>query len=401
MPFDPSKFRARLASEQKWYSISNLAGGEADVMLYGEIGWLGTAADEFVRDIKGLNASQINLHLSSPGGSVFDGIAIMNALRAHPANVTVYVDSLAASIASVIAMAGDRIVARQAAEFMIHEAAGLAVGDADEMRAMAELLDRQSDKIAGIYAARAGGTVEDWRAAMAKETWYSAQEAVDAGLADEIDEPFKETRSAPDEMAVAASWDLSVFRYAGREHAPAPQPIAARSTVMIGEGSTCTMPTAGSVLTADVASLVGEQIVNALRASVTPAPAEPAAPTADDATVSPDDTALEDGGQGDDANEERPPAAVPAAPNTDNQATATPQAEQRIVVQVDTAALAAALREVSQTAPPTPQPVHAPAAPSLAARAAHLKPARPAAPTWRDRVAHLTPPSSATTRPAP
>jgi ATP-dependent protease ClpP protease subunit len=260
MPFDPSRFRARLASEKKWYSINNLAGGEADVMLYGEIGWLGTTAEDFVGDLKQLQASQINLHLSSPGGGVFDGIAIMNALRSHPANVTVYVDSLAASIASVIAMAGDRIVVRQAAEFMIHEASGLCVGNASDLRELADLLDRQSDKIAGIYAARAGGSVEDWRAAMAKETWYSAQEAVDAGLADEIDEPSKQDQNAPDEMAVAASWDLSVFRYAGREEAPAPAPVAV----------------AESSLTISIEGAVDEDLVARLRAAVqAPAEAEP------------------------------------------------------------------------------------------------------------------------------
>ncbi|MFJ8146563.1 head maturation protease, ClpP-related [Streptomyces sp. NPDC096048] len=264
MPFDPSKIRARLASEKKPYSIRNLAGGEADVMLYGEIGWLGTTADEFVADIKALSASQINLHLSSPGGSVFDGIAIMNALRAHPAPVTVYVDSLAASIASVIAMAGDRIVARQGAEFMIHEAAGLSVGNADEMREMAELLDRQSDKIAGIYAARAGGSVEDWRAAMKRETWFSAQEAVDAGLADEVDQPTRESERAPGELAVAASWDLSVFRYAGREQAPAPEPVA--------------LERESHTLHGDIRTLIGEEVATQLAAAVAP-PAEPVVET--------------------------------------------------------------------------------------------------------------------------
>jgi len=265
MPFDPSKFRARLASERKWYSINNLAGGEADVMLYGEIGWMGTSAEDFVSDLKQLQANQINLHLSSPGGGVFDGIAIMNALRAHPANVTVYVDSLAASIASVIAMAGDRIIVRQAAEFMIHEASGLVIGNAGDCREMAELLDRQSDKIAGIYAARAGGTVEDWRAAMAKETWYSAQEAVDAGLADEIDEPSRKGEDAPDEMAVAASWDLSVFRYAGREQAPAPEPVAK------AEAPKPTPPAAaeqGVTLTFNLGDTIDEQVFESLRQMV-------------------------------------------------------------------------------------------------------------------------------------
>jgi ATP-dependent Clp endopeptidase proteolytic subunit ClpP len=263
MPFDPSKFRARLASEKKWYSISNLVGGEVDVMLYGEIGWLGTTADEFVRDIRSLNASQINLHLSSPGGSVFDGIAIMNALRAHQADVTVYVDSLAASIASVIAMAGDRVVAMPASEFMIHEASGLTVGNADDMREMADLLDRQSDKIAAIYAERAGGDVEAWRAAMKQETWYSAEEAVAAGLADEVAELPRKGAGTRQEEAVAAraGWDLSVFQYAGREQAPAPV-LAAKA-----EESTPEQPAEEPVtLTFTIGAGVDEQVLEALRA---------------------------------------------------------------------------------------------------------------------------------------
>lgn len=472
MPFDPSRIRARLAPKNRqWYRITNLANGEADVMLYGEIGWVGTTAEDFVRDIKQLQANKINLHLSSGGGSVFDGIAIMNALRAHPANVTVYVDALAASIASVIAMAGDRIVARQASEFMIHEASGLVVGSATDCREMAELLDRQSDKIAGIYAERAGGTVEDWRTAMAAETWYSAEEAVAAGLADEVEKmPRKGSEPGPgqgeEEMPMAAQWDLSVFRYAGRDKAPAP-PIAARAT----SGPTPAPATSG-VLTTDIASLVGEQIADALRASVTPAPVEPApvVPTVADVAVAPHNTAVEDGDWDAGANEKRLPSPVPVAtvkkmyavydetktedgavpktaaklphhfvdadgtpgaasvaavrnalarlPQTeglsdteradaekhlrqhldayndaaDNQAASAPEA-QRIVVQLDADTLAAAIRKASQ-----PEPA---AATGLAARAAHLKPARPAAPTWRDRVAHLNPPSSATTQPAP
>jgi ATP-dependent Clp endopeptidase proteolytic subunit ClpP len=277
MPFDPSKVRARLAPKTDWYRIENLVSGEVDVMLYGEIGWLGTTADDFVRDLKGLNASQINLHLSSPGGSVFDGIAIMNALRAHQADVTVYVDSLAASIASVIAMAGDRVVAMPASEFMIHEASGLCVGGASDLRELADLLDRQSDKIAGIYAERAGGTVEEWRAAMERETWYSAEEAVAAGLADEVAELPRKGADTRQEEAVAAraEWDLSVFQYAGREQAPAPVLAAKPETpkpappAPRAEGE----PT----LTIALADLLDEDTVARLRAAVQPPAAEPEA----------------------------------------------------------------------------------------------------------------------------
>jgi ClpP class serine protease len=139
---------------------------------------------------------------------VFDGLAIYNALRSHPAQVTVTVDGLAASIASVIAMAGDRVVMNRGAMMMIHDASSLSVGNAQEMRATADLLDKASDNIASIYADRAGGTPEEWRGQMRAETWYLAAEAVDVGLADEaVTDPEEDAASSD----MAAHWDLSIF----------------------------------------------------------------------------------------------------------------------------------------------------------------------------------------------
>ncbi|MFD6735926.1 ATP-dependent Clp protease proteolytic subunit, partial [Micromonospora aurantiaca] len=96
---------------QSWYRISNASDpDEAEVMLYDEIGgWLGCTADEFIADLRGVTSPTLRVRINSPGGSVYEGIAIANALRSHPANVVVQVDSIAASIASVIAMAGDRV----------------------------------------------------------------------------------------------------------------------------------------------------------------------------------------------------------------------------------------------------------------------------------------------------
>jgi len=202
-----------------WYRITNaMGGGPATVHIYDEIGYWGITASDFVRELSALNATQIDLHLNSPGGEIFDGIAIMNALRSHSATVTTYVDSLAASIASVIAMAGDRIVMAPNSQLMIHDGSGFCIGNAAEMREMADLLDRQSDNIAAVYADRAGGTVEEWRARMTTETWYSAEEAVAAGLADEV----LLSRTSPDENSPQNSWDLSIYRYANRAAAPAP-----------------------------------------------------------------------------------------------------------------------------------------------------------------------------------
>lgn len=214
---------------ETWYRVTNtLDGGGspvASISIYGDIGSWGISASMFVEELKAVDAPEIWLSINSPGGEVFDGLAIHSALRSHRAKVTVQVDSLAASIASVIAMAGDRIIATPHSQFMVHDAQGVACGDPEEMREYADFLDRQSDNIASVYAERAGGTVKQWRARMKATTWYFADEAVEAGLADEVAQP---QRMSPEEeeqaRTVAAAWDLSVYNYAhtSREDAPAP-----------------------------------------------------------------------------------------------------------------------------------------------------------------------------------
>jgi len=156
------------------------------VFLYGEIGWWDVPARAFVDEINGLDTNQINLFLNSPGGEVGDGVAIFNALKRHKASVTVTVDGSALSIASVIAQAGDKRLMAQGSALMIHEPWIGAVGDAEFMRKMALQLDGDADEIAGIYADRAGGEASEWRDRMKDETWFRPQEAVDAGLADDV-----------------------------------------------------------------------------------------------------------------------------------------------------------------------------------------------------------------------
>lgn len=170
----------------RWYDVKNVAGSSVEISVYDEIGYWGVSAADFVTDLNGIKATDITLRINSPGGDVQDGLAMLNALRQHPANVHVIVDGWAASAASFIAMAGDRVSMAPNSMLMIHDAAGLCMGNSAEMAEMAELLDKHSDNIARIYQKRAGGTVEDWRTAMRAETWYSDREAVDAGLADEI-----------------------------------------------------------------------------------------------------------------------------------------------------------------------------------------------------------------------
>jgi ATP-dependent protease ClpP protease subunit/ribosomal protein L12E/L44/L45/RPP1/RPP2 len=227
-----------------WFRIENNAddADATDVLIYSSIGgWFGMWADEFVDELKQVTTSKINLRLNSPGGSVFDGIAIANAIRSHPATVTVYVDSLAASIASVIAMSGDRLVMMPQSQIMVHNASGACYGDATEMTKMADLLDKQSRNIAEAYAQHTGGSLADWQQYMADETWFTAEEALAVGLADEV-MPMrpKKGEDAEDPASVAArmqqSWDLSMYRYPGRIGAPTPkvatpQPVAAGALV--------------------------------------------------------------------------------------------------------------------------------------------------------------------------
>jgi ATP-dependent Clp endopeptidase proteolytic subunit ClpP len=198
-----------------WYRIKAQANGSAEITIYDEIGYFGVTARDFLDELKALDAKQIDVRINSPGGDVWDGLAIYNSLRDHPAAVTTYVDGLAASAASIIVQAGDRRVAAKASEVMIHEAWGLVVGNATDMRDAADRLDQASGVIAGVYADRAGGTVDDWREAMRAESWYTGAEAADAGLVDEV-----AGQSAAGDQA--NSWDLSIYAHAGRAQAPAP-----------------------------------------------------------------------------------------------------------------------------------------------------------------------------------
>lgn len=189
-----------VADGRGWYRIQNLSGanGHVEVYMYDEIGLWGITAAEFVRELSNLSAVHIDLHINSPGGDVWDGIAIYNALCNHPASVTSYVDGLAASAASFIAQAGGRVMIARNATMMIHDAEGICIGNAADMTEMADLLDRASNNIADIYAQRCS-TVLQWRKAMKNVSWYVGQEAVDSGLADETYEPEQGSDNEPAE----------------------------------------------------------------------------------------------------------------------------------------------------------------------------------------------------------
>lgn len=160
----------------------------AEVFIYGDIGgWMdGVDAKEFARELKALKVTDITARINSGGGSVFEGQAIYNSLVNHPAKVTVVIDGIAASIASVIAMSGDTISITEGSHIMVHKPWSIAMGDANSMRKEAEVLDSLESGIIDIYAARTGksrGKLEKW---VSEETWFKGAAAVDAGFADNV-----------------------------------------------------------------------------------------------------------------------------------------------------------------------------------------------------------------------
>lgn len=194
-----------------------------EILMYGPIGedfW----EPENSITAKGVMAQladmtgDVTVRISSGGGDVYAGIDIMNALKNYDGGeVTVIVESLAASAASFIAVGGaDRVLMRASSELMIHRAWTWAEGNADEVAKTLKDLERQDTKLANIYAAKAGGTVEDWLAAMSDETWYTADEAVAAGLADGV---IAEKSMAPEPSAKLAR---RRFKFANRAAAPPP-----------------------------------------------------------------------------------------------------------------------------------------------------------------------------------
>ena len=213
----------KMATEGKqWFRMEATGGDSADVYIYDVIdSYWGVNASEFVTELAALDVENINLYVNSPGGSVFDGTAIMNALRRHKAHVTATVDGLAASAASFIVQAADEVVMGFGAEMMIHEASAVCWGNAADMEETAKVLNQLSETIASVYAERAGGTTEEWRTAMHAETWYTAEEAVAAGLADRV-VTRKGNETDSEAEASTAKFDLSIFAHAGRRDAPRP-----------------------------------------------------------------------------------------------------------------------------------------------------------------------------------
>lgn len=171
----------------------NMKNGAAEILLYEDIGgWFGVTSDAFVKEVKSLGkVSEINLRINSNGGNVFDGLAIHNYLKSHEARVTVDVDGLAASIASIIAMAGDEIRMADNAWMMIHDPWIVTGGTADELRQTADTMDGVRETLLDTYVRRSNGDREAISDMMKAETWLNAESAREFGLADSVTQGLK------------------------------------------------------------------------------------------------------------------------------------------------------------------------------------------------------------------
>lgn len=202
-------------SGRPWYEIRALSADEAEIYIYEEIGesWYSESksAKQFLDELRALGpVTQINLHINSPGGSVFDGVAIYNSLRNHAASVTTYVDGYAASIASIVALAGNTVIMPSNSMLMIHSPWSIAIGNAAEMRQVAESLDKIREAMLTTYMARSTKSEGELIAALDAETWLTAADAQEWGFADEI--------TAPLQAAALGRFDISAFGY---RHIPA------------------------------------------------------------------------------------------------------------------------------------------------------------------------------------
>jgi len=189
---------------KSWFRIEAKAGDESSVYIYDEIGYYGITADAFIRELNNITAKKINLHLNTPGGSVFDGVAIYNAAINHPATVHTHIDGLAASMGSIIALAGEKVFMASNAMFMMHNPWSIVIGDAATMRKEADLLDKiSSSSLIKTYTDKSGKDEKEIKGLMDAETWMSAEDAKAAGFVDEI--------TGKNEAAAKVSFDLSCF----------------------------------------------------------------------------------------------------------------------------------------------------------------------------------------------
>lgn len=210
----------------KWFQVLNKAGKTAELLIHEDIGknWWddsGVTSKAFIEAVRALgDLNAITLRINSRGGSLFDGVAICNYLKSHKASVTVIVDGVAASAASVVAMAGDEVVMPVGAMMMVHDPISFAFGNSAEMRKAADDLDKIKEGFLGAYTAKTGMPREDVWDLLTAETWMTAEEAVAWGFADRVDAGLQV--AACDRAALAAGLKVVAAELQARAVPPAP-----------------------------------------------------------------------------------------------------------------------------------------------------------------------------------
>ena len=214
--------RARLRGMQPLNEAPpvKVEGSKATIRIYQNIddwgGPWGMSATELTAELDALPAGidTIELRINSYGGMVFEAVTIMNALRSHAARIVAVVEGLAASSASFLAVSADETIMMPSSRLMLHSAWGICIGNSADLRTYAELLDSLTIDIAEVYAAKTGEDASVWFDRLQTDKWYSAQEAVDAGLADRIDTPTTSTSADPapaDGGSEQASFDPDLY----------------------------------------------------------------------------------------------------------------------------------------------------------------------------------------------
>jgi ATP-dependent protease ClpP protease subunit len=264
----------------KFYALEKTADNETTVTLYDEIGAFGAGSKEFLSDLTKLSGQHIHLRINSPGGSVIEGTAIYNALRRHEGGLTVHIDAMAASMASVIAMAGAPVYMADNALLMIHNPWTVSMGESKDLRKEADLLDKLKVNLRNAYVRKTGINAEEIGAMMDAETWLDAVEAVALGFADAIEEGVAAAATATPEMLRArfdkfakASSSMNtpeVITYSAEVAEQAAEIIEA---TVVSESA----PAEPIVETTNETEVVEAETVEATAPEVTEAPAEPQA----------------------------------------------------------------------------------------------------------------------------
>lgn len=215
-----------------WYDIKMEGEGDdhAEILIYTPIGksiWEErTDAQSFVNDLESLDVSKITLRINSPGGSVWDGVAIHNALRRHKAEVTCIVEGVCASIATIIALAADKLLMCETSWWMIHNASAIAYGNAAALRKTMEMLAKIDQGAVAAYAAKTGKDREWIAEEMAREAWYTPEEALEHGFIDAILDDEENDEEEPDALARIAPTALAMWRNPPQQLVDRLQPAA-------------------------------------------------------------------------------------------------------------------------------------------------------------------------------